>query len=228
MKIGGFHKHSVTDYPGHKAAVIYTQGCNWRCPYCFYRSFVIPSRFQPSLPEDDILRCLADARSDIDAVVITGGEPTIQPCLSDFLRRVKKLGFKIKLETHGGRPAVLAELISEKLLDYIALDIKGPLHHYSRYVGTEVDPGIIELSLDLVLNSGVEYEIRTTLVGGLHTVEEVRAMAPMLAGSRRVALQAFKPPPGAKTGTLHSPSPDLFHAAGEILRDKVEELVVRV
>jgi pyruvate formate lyase activating enzyme len=227
MKIGGLHKNSLTDYPGHRAAVIYTQGCNWRCPYCFYRSFVIPSRFQPSLPEDDILRCLAEARGELDAVVMTGGEPTIQPCLTDFLRRVKKLGYQVKLETHGGRPAVLAELISEKLLDFIALDVKGPLHHYARYVGMEVDPGIIELSLDLVVNSGVEYEVRTTLVGGLHTLDEIKAMAPLFAGCRRVALQAFKPPPGAKVGTLYAPPADLFHAAGDILRDKVEELVVR-
>lgn len=227
MKIGGFHKLSLSEYPGYRAAVVYTQGCNWRCPYCYYRSLVIPTRFQPSLPELDILAHLESQRAELDAVVITGGEPCMQSALIEFLRRVKRLGYAIKLETHGGRPAVLAQIFEEKLVDFVALDIKGPLNDYSRFIGCDIDPGVIELSLDLTKQSGVAYELRTTLVGGLHTHEDLRRMAPVLAGSRRVALQTYRPIPGAKPGLLTAPDPDLFHTAGQLLREHVDELVVR-
>ncbi len=227
MKIGGFHKLSLTDYPGFRTAIVYVQGCNWRCPYCFHRSLVIPTRFQPSIPEDEVLTYLRDHRADLEAICITGGEPTQQSTLIPFVRQLRKLGLKIKLDTHGGRPAVLAELFNERLVDFVAIDVKGPLDHYERFAGCPVDPGVIELSLDLVAHSGVPYEIRTTLVEGLHTRDDLEKMAPLVAGSKRFVLQSYRHPPGLKPTGYAPPGPELFSFAGDLLREHVDEFIVR-
>jgi pyruvate formate lyase activating enzyme len=229
MKIGGYQKRSLVDFPGKAAAVVYTQGCNWRCPYCHIRSLVIPARFQPATPESDIIELLEQSRGIIEGVVITGGEPTVQIGLASFLRRVRSMGYLVKLDTNGSRPAILAGLFNEGLLDYVALDVKGPLSCYSRFTGRNVDPGMIELSIELVRTSGVPYELRTTIVGGLHDIRDIQAIAPLVSGSARYALQAYRPPAsnGLPVKNLTAPDPELFHVAGELLRDHVGEFVIR-
>ncbi len=229
MKIGSYQKCSLVDYPGKMAAVIYTQGCNWRCPYCHNRSLVIPSRFQPAVPEEDVFTHLQERRAELQAVVVTGGEPTVHADLPAFVRRARSLGYAIKLDTNGSRPAMLATLFNEGLLDFVALDVKGPLAHYSRFAGHPVDPGMIELSIQLVRTSGIEYELRTTLVGGLHADDDLKALAPLVTGARRFAVQNYRQPPvGTKNYEAYEPaSRELFHTAGELLRDHVEEFIVR-
>lgn len=229
MKIGSYQKSSFIDFPGRVAAVIYTQGCNWRCPYCHNRSLVIPSRFQPSIPVDDVLQHLVEHRTELNGVVVTGGEPTLQTGLASFLREARSMGYATKLDTNGSRPTVLATLFNDQLLDYVALDVKGPLACYSRFAGHAVDPGMIELSIELVRSSGIPYELRTTLVGGLHEPEDIRAMAPLVTGAQRFALQTYRQPSaGTKNYEAYSlPSPELCHAAGEALRDHVGEFIVR-
>jgi len=229
MKIGGYQKSSLIDFPGKIADVVYTQGCCWRCPYCHNRSLVYPSRFQPATPEDEIFDHLELRRGQLDAVVVTGGEPTLQTGLVDFLRRVRQLGYLTKLDTNGCRPNVLATLLQENLLDYIAMDVKGPLKEYSRFAGCEVDTGPLELSIELIKQSNIPYEFRTTLVGGLHTREHIDQLAPLMYGVRRYAVQTYRMPPSdfRTQPPFTPPDNDLIHTAGVALRDNVGEFVMR-
>jgi pyruvate formate lyase activating enzyme len=135
MKIGGLQKFSLLDYPGKISAVVFTQGCNFRCPYCHNPELVDPERFQECIPEDEIFAFLETRRGKLEAVTVTGGEPTIQNGLSSFVRRIKDMGFMVKLDTNGSRPEVLEELIRHKLIDYIAMDIKAPLEKYEAVTG---------------------------------------------------------------------------------------------
>lgn len=229
MKIGGYQKSSLVHFPGKVAAVIFTQGCCWRCPYCHNRSLVFPTRFQPSTPVEEIFDHLLLRREELDGVVVTGGEPTLQPDLTDFLRQVRQMGYQIKLDTNGSQPNVLARLLQENLLDYIAMDIKGPLSEYARFTGCEVDTGPIELSVELIKQSNIPYEFRTTLVGGLHESAHIEQLAPLMYGVRRYVVQAYRLPPSDFRTQPHFTPPDvsLFHTASEALRDKVEEFLVR-
>lgn len=229
MKIGSYQKSSRTEYPGKTAAVVFTQGCNWRCPFCHNRALVVPARFQPPIPVEQVLSYLRDARGGIDAVVITGGEPTLQPGLLGFLRAIRSYGLAIKLDTNGSRPTVLANLFNEGLLDYVAMDLKGPISTYARFTGCSVETGMVELSLELVRTSGVPYELRTTLVGGLHTTEDINELAPLIRGAKRYVVQSYRPPvtPSKAAEHLEPPSPSLFHEAGVLLRDHVDEFLVR-
>lgn len=229
MKIGGFQKSSLTDFPGKAAAVVYTQGCQWRCPYCHSRSLVYPTRFQPSIPVEEVIDQLLLRREQLEGVVITGGEPTLQPGLPNFLREVHKLGLLAKLDTNGAFPDVLSFLIQEQLVDYIAMDIKGPLHDYARFTGGPLDTGPIELSVEIIKRSSVPYEFRTTLVGGLHDRSHIEQLAPLMYGARKYVLQSFCPIPGDSKANGHYSAPDvaLFQAASSALRDKVDEFLVR-
>jgi pyruvate formate lyase activating enzyme len=229
MKIGGYQKSSLLDFPGKVAAVIFTQGCVWRCPFCHNRALVHPGRFQPSIPEEDVFEYLHAQRGQLDGVVVSGGEPTVQPSLVSFFRRVRDMEFSTKLDTNGANPNMLSTLLQEKLLDYIAMDIKGPLSEYKRFIGCEVDTGPIELSIELIKQSGVPYEFRTTLVGGLHTPKHIEQMAPLMYGVSRYAVQTYRAEPG--DSNLHDPftppGADLLNTASRALRGQVSEFLVR-
>jgi len=229
MKIGGYQKSSLIDFPGKVAAVVFTQGCGWRCPFCHNRSLVIPSRFQPAIPEEEIFTHLELRRGQLDGVVVTGGEPTQQPGLIEFLHRVRKLGYATKLDTNGSQPSMLSLLIGEKLLDYIAMDVKGPLSEYARFAGCTVDTGLLELSIETIKQSGVPYEFRTTLVGGLHEKNHINQLAPLMYGVHRYAVQSYRQPPGeSKTVEAFSPpDTELLKTASEALRNRVDEFIER-
>lgn len=229
MKIGGFQKSSLSDFPGKVAAVVFTQGCGWRCPYCHNRSLVYPARFQPSIPVEEIYEHLLFGRGKLDGVVISGGEPTLQYGLTEFIRRVRDMGFLIKLDTNGTNPSILAALLEENLLDYIAMDVKGPLSEYRRFVGCEVDTGPLELSIELIKQSKISYEFRTTLVGGLHTSEHLDQLAPLMYGVRRYAVQIYRMPPSdfRSQPAFTPPDSSLIDTASEALRDRVDEFLVR-
>lgn len=229
MKIGGFQRNSLVDYPGKTAAVVYTQGCQWRCPFCHSRSLVFPTRFQPAIPVDEVIDQLLLRHDQIDGVVITGGEPTLQPGLPDFLREVKKIGLPAKLDTNGAAPDVLSALLQEGLLGYVAMDVKGPLHDYALFVGGPVDTGPIELSIEIIKRSSIPYEFRTTLVGGLHRPGHIEQLAPLVYGARRYVLQSFRAVPGDDrvNGQFSAPDAELFQTASLALRDKVGEFMIR-
>lgn len=165
MRIGGLVPFTLSDYPGRVAAVIFTQGCNFRCPFC-HNGQLIPFAPGPNglLSVDDVMRFLESRRKRLDGAVISGGEPTIQPDLPAFLRDVKALGYAVKLDTNGSRPDVLRRLFQQGLLDFVAMDVKAPWGQYDRLAGVAVDAAALRASIDLIARSGVAHEFRTTVV----------------------------------------------------------------
>jgi len=193
MNIGGLQKVSLIDFPGRISAIIFTQGCNFRCPYCHNPQLVDPKLYRPCLFSKDILDFLAHRRGKLDAVTITGGEPTLQEDLIPLIQKIRKMGFAVKLDSNGSRPAVLDRLLKEKLLDFIALDIKAPLDKYSQVVKVQMDTGAIAQSVRLVIQSKIPQEFRTTVVKSMLTQKDILAIAKEIAGAKRYALQRFQP-----------------------------------
>ena len=167
MRIGGLHKHSLIDYPGRISAVVFTQGCNFRCPYCHNPSLVYPEQYGALIDPEEVLRFLSKRQGLIDAVVITGGEPLLQQDLEVFLQKVRDMGFKVKLDTNGSRPDRLKSLLSAGLIDYVAMDYKAPLRAYSHVAGVDVKIEKIQESITYIISSGVEYEIKSTIYSRL-------------------------------------------------------------
>lgn len=193
MQIKGLVKTSISDYPGQIAAVVFVGGCNFRCPYCHNPDLVLRPQSLPDIEVGEVMRALVERRGFVDGVVITGGEPTLQADLADFVRALQALGLAVKLDTNGYRPQVLRQLLRERLLDYVAMDVKGPWEKYPLAAGCQVDTRRIEDSIQLVLSSEVEYEFRTTVIPALVTAEDIAAIARSIAGSRRYFLQQFRP-----------------------------------
>ena len=193
MKIGGLQKISFIDYPGSIGAVVFVQGCNFRCPYCHNPELVDPERYGPLLNEGEVLAFLEKRRGKLDAVTLTGGEPTLQPDLVGFLRKVREMGYRIKLDTNGSQPEVLAALIREKLVDYLAMDIKGPREKYARIARVEVDLAAIGRSVELITESGIEHEFRTTVVPSQITIDDLLSVAEWLKNACKYVLQPFVP-----------------------------------
>ena len=163
MIIAGIDKFSLNEYPGKPCAVIFTQGCNYRCPFCYNNELVLPEKFGKSIPESEVFEFLKSRYPRLDAVAITGGEPLIQEDLIDFLLKIKQLNYFIKLSTNGSDSAKLAKIINEKLVDYIQMDIKAPWHKYNMLSGTNLkNTEEIKKSISLVESSFIEHEFRTT------------------------------------------------------------------
>jgi pyruvate formate lyase activating enzyme len=163
MRIGGLLKFSLIDYPGKVAAVVFTAGCNYRCPFCHNPELVLPELFNAPITTDDILAFLQKRVGQLQGVAVTGGEPTIHDDLPDFLFRIKSLGYLVKLDTNGSRPDMLSTVINRKLVDFIAMDIKSSPASYCKATGVTVDLSVIKESINLIRESGCEYQFRTTL-----------------------------------------------------------------
>ena len=193
MKIGGLQKVTLVDYPGKVACTVFLSGCNFKCPFCYSRELVLPEYIenQPGLSQKDFFSFLKEKKGLVDACVMCGGEPTINPDIKEFIKKIKDLGFLVKLDTNGYLPEKLRELIDEKLVDYIAMDIKAPLEDYSKATGINVDVSQIKKSIELIKNSGIDYEFRTTIVPTIHTKESIIKMAKEIGPAKRYFLQAF-------------------------------------
>jgi pyruvate formate lyase activating enzyme len=217
MRIGGFQKVSLIDFPGQISAVIFTQGCNFRCPYCHNPELVDPDLFKPPMDLGPILAYLDLRRGKIDGVTITGGEPTLHADLPELIRTTRELGYRIKLDTNGARPEVLRRLLEEGPLDYIAMDLKAPLEKYPGATCSEVDPESICESVNLVMSSGVDYEFRTTVLPSPTLEKDLLAMVQQIAGARRWVLQRFVP------GRILAPNPALEHTLSEMEMRNLKE-----
>lgn len=193
MKIGGFQKVSLIDYPGRISAVVFTQGCNFRCPFCHNPELVDPERYEDLIPEAEILSFLQRRRGRLDAVVITGGEPTMHPGLVPFIIRLRAMGFQVKLDTNGALPDPIGEMLDRKLLDYVAMDLKAPLERYSEVTKTKTDQQRIQRSISLIMGSGVDYEFRTTAVKSLLSPADIELIGRLIPGAKRFVLQKFVP-----------------------------------
>ena len=223
MKIGGFQKVSLIDYPGRISAVVFTQGCNFRCPFCHNPELVDPERFADLIPEKEILSFLEKRRGRLDAVVITGGEPTMQPELIPFILHLKAMGYLIKLDTNGTHPDLLAQMLDRKLLDYIAMDIKAPLERYGAVTMTKTDHDRIRRSITLIMGSGTDYEFRTTAVKSLLAPEDLEEIGRLIPGAKRFVLQKFVPTKTLDRDLLGKPS----YSDGELklIVDKLAAIV---
>jgi len=164
MRIGGFQRLTLVDFPGKIAASIFTQGCNFRCGFCHNSELADPQLWQEPLVIGEIFDHLQSRRGKLQGVVITGGEPTVQEGLADFIVQIKDMGFAIKLDTNGSHPEVLSALFDRHLIDYIAMDIKSSLAKYPDVTGINCDTDKIKESIDLIVRSGIPYQFRTTLV----------------------------------------------------------------
>jgi len=189
MLIGGLQKTTLIDYPGKLAATIFFFGCNFRCPWCYSKELVLPEEIKkhPKISEKYVLDFLRTKVGMLEGVVICGGEPTLQKGLPDFCRKIKNLGYLIKLDTNGSSPQMLKKLIKEKLIDYIALDIKAPfapnskfkiqISKYSKAVGVKTDSKKIKKSIKIIRDSGLDFEFRTTIVPEIHSIKDIEIMA---------------------------------------------------
>ena len=193
MQIHGFNKTTLLDYPEHIAATVFTGGCNFRCPFCHNGELVLDPGCQPLIPEEEVLSYLKKRQGILQGVCVTGGEPTLQKDLKDFLRKIKELGYPIKLDTNGYMPGVLWELLQEHLIDYVAMDIKASRDNYARAAGLpHMDISRIEESIGILKSSGIPYEFRTTVVRGIHTVVEFEKIGKWIAGCPAYYLQNYE------------------------------------
>jgi len=194
MKLGGWQRCSLIDFPGKVSAVLFTKGCSFRCPFCHNPGLVVPQQFDNEhLSEETVFEFLKERQGKLDGVVISGGEPTIHPDLPDFIRTIKELGFAVKLDTNGDHPDIIEKLVTEKLVDYWAMDRKASLPRYEKISGVKIDIEDIVKSSNLIIDSGVPYEFRTTLVRELHPKEEPMLIAQEIQGADRYVLQQFRP-----------------------------------
>jgi pyruvate formate lyase activating enzyme len=190
MIFGGFQPLTLTDFPGRVACVIFTQGCNLRCGYCHNSQLIDRKTTAQIAPtEVDILAFLEMRRKKLDGVVVSGGEPTIQPDLLDFLAHVTSLGFEVKLDTNGTNPSIIAEALDRGLIDYIAMDVKHDPMRYAEIAGVAVDPNVLAASRDVLLSSGVACEFRTTLTRLFHNEATMEKIAHFCEGAPRFVLQ---------------------------------------
>lgn len=190
MNIAGLQKLSLLDYPGKMSCIVFTQGCNFRCPFCHNASLVEGGG--ENLSKDSVLEFLSLRKKTLDGVVISGGEPTIQKDLPEFLQEIKSIGYDIKLDTNGSHPDVLKNLVKEKLIDYVAMDIKNGPCEYDIASGTDKFLDKVTLSKEFLLQDTVDYEFRTTLVKGIHTKENLLSLAQWIKGAKRYFLQNYK------------------------------------
>ena len=191
MKIAGLVKNSFVDYPGQIAAVVFTQGCNYDCFYCHNR-LLIPFTGE-LMGEDEVLAFLKKRAGLLDGVVITGGEPTLQPDLTEFIEKAKGLGYLIKLDTNGSVPYVVEDLIGQELLDYIAVDYKAPFDRYDEVCCTKCDTDAVRRTIEILIKSGVQYELRTTYIPQL-TPDDIERMLQAIPQVETFSLQHYKIP----------------------------------
>ncbi len=192
MKFSGFQKMTLLDYPGKVACTLFTGGCNMRCPFCHNASIVLNSNSEEVYQDSEILDYLRKRRGLLDGVCITGGEPLLHGELKDFIIKVKNLGFAVKLDTNGTFPERLKELVSDGLIDYVAMDIKNCKEKYALTVGINgFDIKNVEESVDFLLKNHTNYEFRTTVVKQFHELEDIERLAQWIAGAERYFLQGF-------------------------------------
>ena len=191
MRIGGLQKFSLIDFPGKMAAVVFTQGCNFRCGYCHNPQLVLADRFQKLIPEEEVFDFLKRRQGTLEGVVVTGGEPTLQKALMPFLRRIKGFNFAVKLDTNGSHPLVLERIVKERLVDYIAMDVKAPLADYEKVAVAKVAAADIQKSIQLIVESGIPYEFRTTLIKALCPESKIPELFAAIPQARRYILQPF-------------------------------------
>jgi pyruvate formate lyase activating enzyme len=195
IEIKGFLENSLVEWEGKISSVIFFPRCNFRCPYCQNSQLVLHPEKIPSIPFSEIKKYLLKEKGWVDGVSLTGGEPTIYSQLPEFIKKIKKLGLLVNLETNGSNPEMLRKLIKEKLIDYVSMDIKNQFKEtpYNKAAGVKVDLEKIRESVKIIRNSGVDYEFRTTVVPQILGKKEVGEITKSISGASKFILQQFRP-----------------------------------
>ena len=193
MKILGFEKMSLVDFDGLVSATLFTGGCNFKCGFCHNSPLVSSYKDLPEIPQDDILAYLKKRQGILDGVCVSGGEPTLNNDLPDFIEKIKNLGYKVKLDTNGTNPDMIKQLFNDGLVDYFAMDIKNDKKAYAKIIGFDAfDTAKVEKTVEFFLTAPVKYEFRTTLVNEFHTKENMINIGKWIKGADKYFLQKFK------------------------------------
>ncbi len=229
MNIQGLQKLTLLDYPGHMACTVFTGGCNFRCPYCHNSGLVLTPHSSQSMTDEEFFAFLESRRGKLEGVCVTGGEPTLQPDLPDFLRRIHALGFLTKLDTNGSNPKLLATLLHEKLVNYVAMDVKNGPSRYGETVGV---PGYstanVEESIQLLLSGDVDYEFRTTVTAELHDESTMQEIGDLLQGAKQYFLQPYRDSEQVLLpNTYHAPDTATLQHYKELLTPHIASVTIR-
>lgn len=228
MNIHGFTKTTLLDYPGQVAATVFTGGCNFRCPFCHNYELVMSPDVFPREDEKQILDFLKKRKGILTGVAISGGEPTLCGDLKAFILKLKELGYLVKLDTNGYNPEILKDLMSNSLVDYVAMDIKAGRDNYARAIGlNSCDISRIDNSLDILSTNGIPYELRTTAVCGLHTSEDFEDIAIWIPKDCSYFIQKYKETPGIDNPGFMSFSDEQLVVFANIVRKNVKSVSLR-
>jgi len=228
MLINGLQKLTLLDYPGHTACTVFTGGCNFRCPFCHNASLVARPAEQPVIPEEEILAFLKKRQGLLDGVCITGGEPTLNRDLPDFIKRIKDLGYLVKLDTNGYAPETLRSLIDAGLIDYAAMDIKSSRERYAAVAGVPgLDVARVEESVRMLMEGRIPYEFRTTVVEELHSVEDFGDIGQWLRGTERYFIQVFRDSGDILGGEFSAPDREKLAAMLDSVRKYIPSAQLR-
>lgn len=228
LKIYGLQKLSLLDYPGHMAATIFTGGCNFRCPFCHNRSLVFLEEAEEEISSADVIDYLEKRKSVLDGVCITGGEPLLQPNIKRFIKNIKSLGLKVKLDTNGTSPSKLKELVKEKLVDYVAMDIKNSKAKYGQTIGVdEFDTSDVEESVAYLLEGHVDYEFRTTVVKEFHEKKDFEEIGKWLKGAKNYYIQNFEDHGNCIVQGLNAHDEETLKDFEETIKPYVEKVEIR-
>ena len=225
MNIAGVQKVTLLDYPGKVACEIFTQGCNFECPFC-QNSSLIPITNTGEFSEEEIFEYLNLRKNILDGVVITGGEPTVQKDLKAFIKKIKDLGLLVKLDTNGGNPKVLQELIDEKLVDYVAMDIKNIFNKYNITAGKKINLDNIKKSIEILKASKIDYEFRTTIIKEMHSLDDIINIC-KLVGNAKYYLQNFEDSENVIDHSLHGFSREELLFIDKYLKDVFPNVEIR-
>ena len=218
MIIDGFEELTLLDYPEHLACMIFTRGCNFKCPYCQNSSLIRYNKEPGKFSEEEILQFLEKRKGKLEGIVISGGEPTIQVGLKDFIKKVKELGFLVKLDTNGSNPKVIKELLDENLVDYIAMDIKNDLDNYEVVTDCKVNTKAIKESINLISKSKIDYEFRTTIMKECHKLSNLRKILELIK-NKKYYIQNFEVSDDVINKSLSSFSTDELKGIKNELQD---------
>lgn len=220
MRLSGIQKLTLLDFPGQVACIVFTRGCNFRCPFCHNAELVLPGEGGPDQDEAAVFDFLRQRRNMLDGVVVTGGEPLLQPGLDAFLRKIREMGYKTKLDTNGSFPDRLGALLDAGMLDYVAMDVKHVPGKYEAACGVPGERVVprVEESLSLLRSGGVPFELRTTLVKGIHTPEDAEELAGWLGDGQTWFLQSYE-----NSGGVLAPE-----GLSAFSRKEMEDILVRV
>ena len=228
MRIGGIQKLTLLDYPGKVACTVFLSGCNLRCPYCHNPGLVLPEQSEGSeIPEAEVLSFLERRKGKLDGVCITGGEPTLQPELPEFLEKLRRLGYAVKLDINGTNPAMLKALLQERVLDYVAMDIKNSPSRYAETCGGIDCLSRVQESAALLMDGTVDYEFRTTAVAELHDDDSFREIAQWIAGAKRYYIQCFIDRDSVLRTGLHAPDKAQLERWADIVRPLIPSVELR-